>query len=445
MISRRVTTSVVILLLCLSAVLIFTPGEAEADWTDGPLFDRGEHWVNITGIPASGKVQVNNRMIGGDLTVQVTGIAAARNLEVEVLGNEVGGKLTVIVDSNPFLYDLRVGVGGNKVGKDIYISSSSNAVSNLWFMVYDNQACNEFEMKVFANSIDYRLFANIEKNRASTSMKIDISVNHKPSGWPMLFHTMHVYIENNHVVKEDLDIHIMRNIMATEGNPHMGIFINFNGAGRDVEILIMSNEADPMGTIEVVINDNASDDDMELTVHGNKAKVIKITVIRNYGCSYVYKNIQAGKPLPEIVNNNLIKCMQTTGGDNDWDGLSDNYEIMIGTDPNDWDTDDDGLLDGWNDKNHNKKWDVGERFGEIGDPQGKYFHGSIMHLVPSQHEPKVLCADIYVEVDVLRGQRFPAASIQMVVKEFERHRIRLHIDNGWNMRTSGGGQRLPID
>jgi hypothetical protein len=420
-------------------------GEAEADWTDGPLNDRGDHWVNVTGIPAGGKVTVNNQMIGGDLTVRVTGNAAAKDLEIEVNNNEVGGKLTVIVDNNPFLYDLRVLVSGNKAGKDIYVSSSNNAVSNLYFSVYENQACNEFEIKVFNNIIDYRLNAIIEKNKASKSMKIDISANNKPVGWPQLFHTMHVYIKNNHVVKDDLVIHIIINIMATEGNPHMGIYIDYNGAGRDMTVLIMNNEAHPMGTIDIVINDNASDDDMAITIQGNKAKVINITVIQNTGCSYVRTSIQAGKPFPAVVNNNVKKCMQQTGGDNDWDGLSDKYETMIGTDPNDWDTDDDGLLDGWNDKNHNKKFDKGERYGEIGDPQGRYFHGSIFFLVPTQHEPKVLCADIYVEIDVMRGQRFPAASIKMVVKEFERHRIRLHIDTGWAKKTNGGGQRLPTN
>ena len=52
----------------------------------------------------------------------------------------------------------------------------------------------------------------------------------------------------------------------------------------------------------------------------------------------------------------------------DKDGLKDGYEInVIGTQPLDIDSDNDSLLDGWNDTNVNGFYETGEGWGEIGD------------------------------------------------------------------------------
>ena len=54
--------------------------------------------------------------------------------------------------------------------------------------------------------------------------------------------------------------------------------------------------------------------------------------------------------------------------DPDGDGLSNREEYLFNLDPNNEDTDSDGLYDGWYDANSNGVWDSGERCGEIGDP-----------------------------------------------------------------------------
>jgi len=50
----------------------------------------------------------------------------------------------------------------------------------------------------------------------------------------------------------------------------------------------------------------------------------------------------------EIFNNtNQLLSNSGPSGDNDKDGLSNAYEASIGSNPNDWDSDDDGISDGW--------------------------------------------------------------------------------------------------
>ena len=48
------------------------------------------------------------------------------------------------------------------------------------------------------------------------------------------------------------------------------------------------------------------------------------------------------------------------GSDSDRDGFSNGYELSIGTDPNDWDTDDDGVSDGWQypNRDQNTNWSL---------------------------------------------------------------------------------------
>lgn len=443
-ISNRILSMVIVVLMCLSVVIVFLPEDVESDWTHGPLDHRDDRYENITG---PGKYTVNGEKIGGNLIVQTVGpISAQDNLEIEVIGNQVGGKLLVRANGNPFLYDLRITVGGNLVGNDIGISASSNAVSNLYIIVHENQACNEMEIRAEFNTIDYTFWSNIMKNKVSKSMEVQYNMNRYPSGWPTLFITMHVYIEDNHVVEEDMDIRFMSNRMAKDNVPHMLIIMNDNGAGRDIDVLILNNKADPKGTIDYNIFDNAAGRDLTVSINGNKALFKKIRVERNYGGRSVdTRRIQAANP--RIVKDNKKKSMQKIKPDSDGDGLSDRYETMVGTDPNKKDTDDDGLLDGWDDANGNMKHDRRERYGEIGDPKGQHYRGSIQWLVSTGHEPKPLCVDIYVEVDYLKGQtNFPGSAVTQVEKEFQRHRIKLHVDNGWSSGPkSGGGQELNHD
>jgi hypothetical protein len=410
-------------------------------WTDGPLVDKitrdhdGSNW-------SGGKIVVSGRKVAGDIVVYLHDIFKAATLEVEVRNNEVGGNIVVNVVNNPFLLDLIVTVGGNRVGGDIQVSTSNNAVSNLKLGVSDNQACFDIEVRANSNIIDYTLIAGIRNNNASMYMIIELNNNRFPPNWDWLFHTMNVLIEKNHATRHDLKIYIMANRMAKIGSPQMNIDIKHNGAGVDLWVRILTNKADPGGIIDIDIMDNASDNRMEIMVYGNKANKVFADVMRNYGCVKSNPIVQ----LDSIgqVKDNTEKCMQNTPPDSDGDGLTNLYESMVGTDPAKKDTDDDGLIDGWDDKNKNMKFDIGERYGEIGDPgAGSKFAGSIASLVDPNHDANPLCADIYVEVDYLKGQKNLAkASATMVEDEFEDHRIKLHIDNGWR-KKSGGGQKLP--
>jgi len=407
-------------------------------WTDGPLKDKITKTLDNATWDRK-NITVSGNKVGGDVTVKVTGVRERGNMIVKILNNQIGGNLKVEIDNNPFLYDLHVTVMNNLVGGDIYISTSSNAVSNLYFKVLENQACMNFDVDVNYNSIDYDMFVNVDLNKADINMEININGNYRP--WSILFYTLTIMIKDNHIVKRNLKIYIIGNkmLVTPPPTPHMTVVIKNNGAGRDIDILILSNEAKP-GIIDITIQNNEADNFINITVQGNKAFVINIVVEHNYCCILVPRvSIQGG-----INNDNVRKCMQSTGGDADHDGLSDCYEGMVGTDPSVKDTDKDGLLDGWDDKNHNMAYDVGEKYGEIGDPAGRYFHGGIRHLVAKpQHDPKPFCADIYVEVDFLTGQKnLPAGAVTVLEGEFNKHRIKLHIDNGWSKGGSGGGQRM---
>ena len=64
-------------------------------------------------------------------------------------------------------------------------------------------------------------------------------------------------------------------------------------------------------------------------------------------------------------------------GDYDWDGLTNIQEYITGYNliPNDNDTDNDGLYDGWGDTNHNTTYDTDEIWGEVGDPENGFAGG----------------------------------------------------------------------
>ncbi len=128
---------------------------------------------------------------------------------------------------------------------------------------------------------------------------------------------------------------------------------------------------------------------------------------------------------------------------------SNNYRYKIAydfnmLDPNDYDTDSDGLYDGWNDNVTNGVWDSCERCGEVGDPrhqdaQGRNC-GSIATLINNtDHNPHPLVKDIYVEVDHMGaggaldfcgGHSLSNAARDEVIAAFKRHAIYLHVDDG---------------
>ncbi|MCJ2555901.1 MAG: hypothetical protein LN415_02180 [Candidatus Thermoplasmatota archaeon] len=390
------------------------------------------------------KITYSGMGIGGDFELTVKGIFKNANLEIEVSNLEVGGSLTVNVVSNPFLQDLKVNVGGNKVGGDLHVLVEDNAVSNLEVNIGENRACLGMMVQVIKNSIDYQFLANFRKNVVKDDMILEINQNHRPPGWPELFHTMTVFIVDNHVVQLAMRIYIQQNDMAKEGFPKMYIEIRVNGAGTDMWTRILANRAYPTGEIEVQMHDNACDVRQDIFIFANKALEVKVNIVRNYGCGSSYVAVQDDAVGPIVKE--PTKCMQQTGGDGDGDGLTDLYELMVGTYMTNPDTDGDGIWDGWHDKNKNKVWDGDERHGEIGDPDhpAQKFSGSVDRLVrPPEHEPNPICCDIYVEIDQTKGQKkFPKQSVDLLQKKFKKHRIKIHIDNGWPGK-GGGGQTLP--
>ena len=415
-----------------------------APWTDGPL----ENEYKKTADNASWDklpIQASGRKIAGDVFVKVTGIWAKAHLKIEIVDNQIGGNLTVLVEGNPFLLDLIVNVSGNRVGGFIYVSASYNAVSNIYFFMYGNRACSELEAKIFDNSVDFALLAYVADNRAMTNFKLDVSANFGP--WPDLFHTLDVAAVSDHAVNRNLEIQVIGNTMAKQRvSPTMFVEVRLCGAGRQMDVLVNGNSA-KIGTIEILVIFNEADYFLNVSFQGNIASVLKMQVAHNYSCAILPR---ISTQLMNSKFDNIQKCMQQIPPDADMDGLTDRYEKMIGTDPSKKDTDSDGLADGWDDANGNMAWDAGERYGEVGDPTGRYYHGSIMHLVTPGHEPKCLCADIYVEIDHIKDKgaakdlnEFTDASANKVWPIFKKHRIFLHIDNGW--KNKGGGQSLKCD
>ncbi len=393
---------------------------------------------------AGGKIVASGKRVEEDLKVTIHGFRKHLNLEIEVNGNEVGGNLFVHVYSNPFLLDLKVTVGGNKVGGNIAVMVTTSSVSNLNVGVSNNKACFGLTTIVTNNTIDYTMNVGVMDNKVTERMVVSITKNVRPSGWPQLFTSMDVYVRDNHVVKKTLQIYIMRNIMAKKGMPIMRIEILFNGAGEDVWTRIIANEAYPSGLMFIDILDNACDMKMRIFVLGNKAYKIFVDVKRNYGCSGSDVRVQKNAIGPVVKETN--RCLQTIAPDNDKDGLTDLYEFMIGTNATNPDTDNDGLYDGWNDTNGNRQYNSGEMYGELGDPAGHQFKGSIDKLVqPKKHRPNPLCCDIYVEVDYIKGQKkLSKNSISPLEDVFKKHRIKLHMDNGWGS-NAGGGQMMDED
>ncbi len=412
----------------------------DVHWTTSFTDDKIE--VNYNMISwAGGKITESGKKVKTDLKVEVRDFDKHTNLEVEVNGNEVGGNLLVHVHNNPFLMDLKVSVGGNKVGGNIVVMVSTSAVANLFVGVAENVACFGLTAIVANNTIDYTMNVGVTGNKVTERMVIAITGNVRPPGWPQLFTSMEVNIRDNHVVRKTLQIYILDNIMAKRALSIMKIEIFFNGAGQDVWMRIMGNKAYPSGLIYVDIYDNDCDLKMRIFVLGNKAYMISVNVMRNYGCSGSTVRVQKDAIGPVVEES--PRCTQTIAPDSDGDGLTDLYETMVGTNATNPDTDNDGLNDGWNDTNGDRTVGSNERYGEIGDPIGHKFKGSVGKLVkPKKHEPNPLCCDIYVEVDHIKGQnKLPKSAIRSLVAEFKKHRIKLHIDDGWG-GTAGGGQPL---
>jgi hypothetical protein len=390
---------------------------------------------------------------------------SSEDIKTEVAENKVGKSLTLVISDNFVMQDIITDVLENLVGGDLVVSIGAgdiasaygNLVSSIETDITNNTVCNIIRIFENENTIDVTLATVVTGNRASNNIDIDISYNAYPKNFQYLFTGLTVTIKDNHVVYEDISILIIKNELALVGFPIIWIDILENGAGRNIFININKNQAPP-GIFNLNIKDNAADGIMAAFVQGNIAALILITIKDNF--AYTGKP-QIFSQKPATILNNINKDLQAEGADTDGDGLSDKFEKrIIGTNPGNTDTDDDGLFDGWDDITKDKKADFGgggiieEGFGEFGDPRQKnqgsgqrQNGGSISTLFNQKKEnPSPICQDIYVEVDWMPSHKPSRAAFKMVVDAFAQHRIHIHIDSGWARGTASnrvGGERLP--
>ncbi|UCH88903.1 MAG: PKD domain-containing protein [Thermoplasmata archaeon] len=426
-------------------------------------------FVYSTQMPVTGMISINifNNRAGGTIGSQVGGTNQLMDLNTQVLNNQCMNLLVMCgMNGYWFMRDIITNVQNNQVGNDIWISIIRN---NVWR-----------DLVTWVNS-----------NGATRMMGIDIDMNWPrpylvvtPSGVVTQyigFSQIAVVVRFNHVVREDLIVDVTNNRMTYNPAAQTSIFIEQNGAGRDVKFSITDNDID-FGTININIMINRANNDMEVTVMRNalrRAPIVSLVVSSNTGRNMPKINVE---PLSWylLIIGNVVFDPVTTGTDTDGDGLSNNYEWIIGTSPTNPDTDNDGLFDGWDDADGSRTWDWTdangngimdqgefERFGEVGDPgnavpndpQGRY-QGGIATLftvitawgMPLE-DPSPIRQDVYVEVDFMVGMRIQQVNtaLNLIPATYGKEAITLHIDAGWQIGPAnpvgafrGGGEQLNV-
>ncbi len=369
--------------------------------------------------------------------------------------NQAVGSIKVQMDHN-FCALMDVHISSNWVHNDIDINiKDRNQLSYGMVHVFDNHMGSELEFNFIDNDIDRDLLTEITYNEIGEQMKIGISGN--PHFGFLDYKcpaSVTIEIRHNHV-PDNANI----NSISINGNYHYGPELRFkvnisdNGFRGTFTIAITGNKALSMAEqLWVYIYNNKCGLDMDITVSMND-------YIEKNKHKFVCGNTASELP-PELNLNggiekklgNIRQNPQELGGDSDGDGLSDEYEKMIGT-INIKDTDHDGLVDGWEDTNGDMSWDKGEKLGEIGDPLQKMDDyrnfGCISTLFKnSLEEPNPINKDIYIEIDFVDdGCSIETRDLAQVKKTFAKHCIHLHIDLGWDIEQvvggSHGGETFP--
>jgi hypothetical protein len=400
------------------------------------------------------KVEVIGNRVGRNLVVQVHGNSidknAGKDIRISINGNQIGQDLKVGIRDNWVKRDMYVNVLDNLVGRDIIVKvEPANIVVNMIVDVSRNIAYNEMDVKVNSNIIEGALTLFVKENKVSIELIVTANYNKHTPGWPKLFDKMTIEIIDNHVSKRDLRITISSTVMSLSKSK-ADIKIKKNGAGRTIFILITRNQAangNKISQMFVEVEKNSADKYIKIRVENNKVIQLTMKILNNRAYNKVpMLSIQCEARLTKAGN---LKYDSQSLADGDGDGLANEYEVMVGTDPTNKDTDNDGLYDGWDDRDGDKKWSPGERHGEIGDPRqkrGMHNKGGISTLFNKPNEePRPLCRDLYVEVDYMAGHTLPKASRTLVVAAFSKQNIRLHIDFGWSIgidNSGKGGQRL---
>jgi len=428
----------------------------------------------------------------GALVVQVQGLTVfTGSLRVFVEDNQQldGGLLVVVRDNqihpaNPEVslpYDLEVNVrrnggGGTAndnrvIGGPLAVQVVNNFVKNVFIVdVSRNYCAKDYDLGVQANNVNF-LFIDILGNHACGALKVAIESNHADD-------SSHVLMLQNRAY-DLVDVKIKKNDIGWPepwfvGDFDVDFFDNHAAGGR---VVFFYQDNVVKGTLSMDLGANGSADRIHFVVTDNREAgftlqidflkaglTIYVKVARNNApATYSAQGNVACKAEPTLLieghgskKNNLKYCTYDDTTDPDHDGLGTQFERMLGLDPADEDTDDDGLYDGWRDRNGNGRRDSQEEFGELGNPRSQGQGGvATLFAGPAKEGPHPLCKDVYVEVDFMKQERAAGepphqlvqGAVKPVVEAFARRAIRLHVDLGWAIGAgqttrNGGGEKM---
>jgi hypothetical protein len=365
----------------------------------------------------------------------------AMGLQGGIVGNWVKNSLHVDAKQNFVGFDYDIEVGGN-------------IVNNLYGNVQNSYACRDSEIQFKANTVDTEMILNLDGNRATRDNYINVTDNQVPYLDPRL---LEANIKDNHAAKGNVEARVNAN-KAKKVEAH----IEWNGAGKDGTFEFKDNRPDVQNEIHIL--NNRVEGVNSITVMGNIPQPNPYVVRKNWACvGPIVPQLQPGANQGE----NDLKCTQNEPGDFDKDGLHDDYEKMIGTNPRYFDTDRDGLWDGWGNYNNDSNIDTNEPYGEIGQPLGPVGNtnsGAIDTLFNKPKEAQnCFCKDIYIEVDFMKKEKTNKSKGKKTVSDsphkinqgqlrtlkwvFLTRGIRLHVDMGWPAGiargdAAGGGEWL---
>ena len=329
---------------------------------------------------------VNVDKNGGNNANAANNEVIAEGIDVEVNDNWVKNTLYANLRDN---FDAR----------DMVFKANGNMVNNLYSWIERNRACRDMDVSFDYNLIDTNFYLSANENRATRDVKFALRSNKVIYLDPMRFEAV---ITDNHAATRDIDLTVSGTIAKM-------VIVRFedNGAGGDGRFGASGNSA--ILFVEVQINRNRVDGRSTIRVIGNSPNPRPYIISSNWACKSA--PVLQLQPSP-VVSYNQKGCTQTVAGDGDLDGLTNDYERMIGTDPGNRDTDRDGLWDGWNDTDGTGAWESGSEFGELGDPLrplGGSHRGAVDTLFNRPSEaPNCFCKDLYIEVDFMeKGETIP--------------------------------------
>jgi hypothetical protein len=401
----------------------------------------------------------DNPIITGSINVRIQNVyTLSEGIIIEIYDNgenikdptknQAVGNINVLFQNNVCM-PCAITVTHNWVHYNITMDiRPSNAVNTCLLALLNNHVGQNITLLFNQNAVDSVFIVNIEDNTIGEILTIDLSGN-PHFGWveyqtPC---TITINITGNHCVRKGVT-----NTIFINGNIHFGVqfytTIHDNGFGGDLSASVSGNiNIGGVGDMKNWFLANRCDMLMTLVVQHNQGYAVKDYMVDNAAAD-AFPTLQPQNPVD--IHGNTLTNQQMVGTDSDGDGLTDDYETMIGTDPENNDTDQDGILDGWNDVNGNAFWDAGsgwryppEQFGEVGDPlqeveTTKHKGSDATTFAGDNDLPNPINKDIYLEIDFLEGCTAGPDIIKPLQEAFARHCIWLHIDMGWQPGSAGG-------